>query len=60
MKQLAKPFLAADEVRRQQSTGRITATDQPMGPAMSAFLQFIYQEYCRARLAEMRKARVAA
>jgi hypothetical protein len=31
MKQSAKPFCATDEVRRQQSGGRMTAIDQPTG-----------------------------
>jgi len=56
---LKKPFSRTREVRRQRLAGTMAAWVKITGSVMSAFFTLIYQEYCRARLAEMLKAGLA-
>jgi hypothetical protein len=52
---LKKPFFESGEDGRKQARANIEAVIKQRSSVMSAFLTLIYREYCKARLAEMRK-----
>jgi hypothetical protein len=55
-----KLFLSIGEESPKQIRITLRLSDQQRGSIMSALISLLYREYCKARLAEMRKVETTA
>ena len=55
---LTKPFWGDGEERRKWVTIKMAGVIKQWSSVMLAFFTMLYREYCRARLAEMRRHRL--
>jgi hypothetical protein len=55
-----KPFSAGRNAGWKRSAPSIVVADQARSSVMSALINLLYREYCRARLMEMRKQHLIA